>query len=119
MLELEIKRLNASHLGEISILKVKLQTLETKNGALRSTSEISNVTSLDPYHVDKLINSHKMDRVGLGFEKGKSSFESNHNRGPKEKGEHSQTSNTKLKFNSEQYFNYQFFYQKGLNSFEK
>ena len=40
MLELEIKRLKASHLGEIGILNVKLQNLETENGALRSTSEV-------------------------------------------------------------------------------
>jgi len=119
MLELEIKRLKASHLGEIGILNVKLQNLETENGALRSTSEVSNVTSLDPYYVDKLINSHKMDRIGLGFEKGKSSFESIHNRGPKEKGEHSQTSNTKFKFNGEQYSNYQFFTKKGLTPLKK
>jgi ribosomal protein L15 len=116
---LKLKRLKASHLGEIGILNVKLQNLETKNGALRSTSEVSNVTSLDPYHVDKLINSHKMDRIGLGFKKGKSSFESNHNRGPKEKGEHSQTSITKFKFNGEQYSNYQFFTKKGLTPLKK
>ena len=119
MLELEIKRLKASHLGEIGILNVKLKNLEIENGALRSTSEVSNVTSLDPYYVDKLINSHKMDRIGLGFEKGKSSFESIHNRGPKEKGEHSQTSNTKFKFNGEQYSNYQFFTKKGLTPLKK
>src|SRR5664279_1598864 len=114
MLELEIKRLKASHLGEIGILNDKLHKLETENGALRSTSEVSNVTRLDPYHMDKLINSHKMDRIGLGFEKGKSSFESNHKQGPKEKGEHSQTSKTKFKFNGEQYSMYQFFTKKGL-----
>src|SRR5664279_4170523 len=119
MLELEIKRLKASHLGEIGILNDKLHNLETKNGALRSTSEISNVTRLDHYHVDKLINSHKMDRIGLGFENGKSSFESNHNRSPKEKGEHSQISNTKFKFNGEQYSNYQFFTKKRLTPLKK
>ena len=81
MIELENKKLKVSHLGEIGILKVKIQTLETENRALRSPSEVSNVTSLDPYYVDKLINGQsyrKMDRIGLGFEKGKSSFESNH-----------------------------------------
>ena len=115
MLELENKRMNASHLGEIDILKVKIQTLETENRALRSSSKFSNVTSLDPYYVGNLINDQsyrKIDRIGLGFEKGKSSFESNHIQGPKAKGEHSQTSsipNSKLKFNCEQYSTYQFF----------
>ena len=119
MLELENKRLKASHLGEIGILKVKIQTLETEKGALRSTSEVSYVTRLDPYHVDNLIKSHKMDKSGLGFEKGKSSFESNHNKGPKEKGEHSQTSRTKFKFNGEQYSTYQFFTKKGITPLNK
>jgi hypothetical protein len=65
---------------------------------------------------------HKIDRVGLGFEKDKSSFKSNHIQGPKEKGEHSQTSsipNAKLKFNCEQYSTYQFFTKKGLTPLNK
>jgi hypothetical protein len=65
---------------------------------------------------------YKNNRVGLGFEKGKSSLKSNHMQGPKEKGEHSQTSsipNAKLKFNCEQYSTYQFFTKKGLTPLNK
>ena len=125
MLECEVRNLKTSHIGEIGILKVKVQTLETENRALRSPSESSNVTSLDPYYVSNLIHDqsyHKIDRVGFGFEKGKSSFKSNHIQGPKEKGEHSQTSsipNAKLKFNCEQYSTYQFFTKKRFNSLEQ
>ena len=112
MLESEVRNLRTSHLGEIGILKVKIQTLETENRALKYPSEFSNVTSLDPYYVGNLINDqsyHKIDKIGFEFEKGKSSFKSNHIQGPKEKGEHSQTSSipiVKLKFNCEQYSTY-------------
>jgi len=88
MLECEVRNLKTSHIGEIGILKVKVQNLQTEIRALRSPSEFSNVTSLDPYYVDNLINGQsyrKMDKIGLGFEKGKSSFESNHIQGPKGK----------------------------------
>jgi hypothetical protein len=75
--------------------------------------------------VSKLIHDqsyYKNDRVGLGFEKGKSSLKSNHMQGPKGKGEHSQTSsipNAKLKFNCEQYSTYQFFTKKSLTPLNK
>jgi len=88
MLECEVRNLKTSHIGEIGILKVKVQNLQTEIRALRSPSEFSNVTSLDPYYVDNLINGQsyrKIDKIGLGFEKGKSSFESNHIQGPKGK----------------------------------
>jgi len=125
MLECEVRNLKTSHIGEIGILKVKVQNLQTEIRALRSPSEFSNVTSLDPYYVDNLINGQsyrKMDKIGLGFEKGKSSFESNHIQGPKGKGEHIQTSNTKnfkLKFNCDKYSTYQFFTKKGNTSLQK
>ena len=53
----------SSHVGEIEILKVRIQTLETENKVLRFPSEFSNVTNLDSYHVDNLINDRQIDTI--------------------------------------------------------
>ena len=88
MLECEVRNLKASHIGELGILKVKIQNLETENRAIRSPSDLSNITSLDPYYMHNLINGqlyHKMDTTGHGYKKGQSSFASNHSQSPKGK----------------------------------
>jgi len=112
----------SSHVGEIGILKVRIQTLETENKVLRFPSEFSNVTNLDSYHVDNLINDRQIDTSGLGYKKGQSSFESNHSQSHKEsKVKTCKTSNAKHNQKSPNYafrYNYNNRKYKDKNNFQ-
>jgi hypothetical protein len=54
------------YLGEIATLKVKVQTLETKNRALKSSCISTSITSMD---LDKVIGQRPSNKSGLGYKK--------------------------------------------------
>jgi hypothetical protein len=54
------------HLGEVATLKVKVQTLETENRALKSSCISTSITSMD---LDKVIGQKSSNKSGLGYEK--------------------------------------------------
>jgi cell shape-determining protein MreC len=54
------------HLGEVTILKVIVQTLETENRALKSSCTSTSITSLD---LDKAIGQILSNKSGLGYKK--------------------------------------------------
>jgi hypothetical protein len=54
------------HLGEVTTLKVKMQTLETKNKTLKFSCTSTRVTSID---FDKFIGERPSNRSGLGYKK--------------------------------------------------
>jgi hypothetical protein len=54
------------HLGEVGTLKVKVQTLETENRALKSSCTSINITSMD---LDKAIGQKSSNKSGLGYKK--------------------------------------------------
>jgi hypothetical protein len=54
------------HLGEVGTLKVKVQTLETENRALKSSCTSINITSMD---LDKVIGQKSSNKSGLGYKK--------------------------------------------------
>jgi hypothetical protein len=76
------------HLGEVATLKVKVQTLETENRALKSSCISTNITSMD---LDTVIGQRPSNKSGLGYKK--SSKTSNC---PKSKEKQSQWSNAKI-----------------------
>jgi hypothetical protein len=54
------------HLGEVATLKMKVQTLETENRALKSSCISTNITSMD---LDKVIGQRLSNKSGLGCKK--------------------------------------------------
>jgi hypothetical protein len=54
------------HLGEIVTLKLKVQTLETKNRALKSSCTSISITSMD---LNKAIGQRSSNKSGLGYKK--------------------------------------------------
>jgi hypothetical protein len=54
------------HLGEVATLKVKVQTLETENRALKSSYISTSITSMD---LDKVIGQTLSNKSGLGCKK--------------------------------------------------
>jgi hypothetical protein len=76
------------HLDEVAILKVKVQTLKTKNRTLKSSCTSTNITSMD---LDKAIDQRPSNKSGLGYKK--SSKTSNC---PKLKEKQVQESNAKI-----------------------
>jgi hypothetical protein len=54
------------HLGEVATLKVKVQTLETKNRALKSSCTSTSITSMD---LDKAIGQRSSNKSGLEYKK--------------------------------------------------
>jgi cell shape-determining protein MreC len=54
------------HLGEVTTLKVIVQTLETENRALKSSCTSTSITSLD---LDKAIGQILSNKSGLGYKK--------------------------------------------------
>jgi hypothetical protein len=76
------------HLGEIATLKVKVQTLETENRALKSSYTSTNITSMS---LDKTIGQRPSNKSDLGYKK--SSKTSNC---PKLKEKQRQESNAKI-----------------------
>jgi hypothetical protein len=54
------------HLGEVATLKVKVQTLETQNRALKSSYTSTSITSID---LDKFVSQKPSNKSGLGYEK--------------------------------------------------
>jgi hypothetical protein len=54
------------HLGEVAILKVKVQTLETKNNALKSSYTSTSITSMN---LDNAIGQRPSNKSGLRYEK--------------------------------------------------
>jgi cell shape-determining protein MreC len=54
------------YLGEITILKVKMQTLETENKALKSSCTSTSITSMD---LDKVIAQRPSNKSGLRYKK--------------------------------------------------
>jgi hypothetical protein len=54
------------HLGEVATLKVKMQTLETKNRALKSSCISTSITSMN---LDKVIGQKLSNKSGLGYKK--------------------------------------------------
>jgi hypothetical protein len=75
------------YLGEVTTLKVKVQTLETENRALKSSCISTSITSMD---LDKVIGQRPNNKSGLGYESSKTlNF-------PKSKEKQSQGSNAKI-----------------------
>jgi hypothetical protein len=54
------------HLGEIVTLKVKVQTLETENRALKSSCTSTSITSMD---LNKVVGQMPSNKSGLGYKK--------------------------------------------------
>jgi hypothetical protein len=75
-------------LGEVATLKMKVQTLETENRALKSSCISTSFNSMD---LDKVIGQRPSNKSGLGYKK--SSKTSNC---PKSKEKQSQGSNAKI-----------------------
>jgi hypothetical protein len=75
------------HLGEIATLKVKVQTLETKNRALKFSCISTSITSMD---LDKVIGQRPSNKSGLGYKKSFKTLNC-----PKSKEKQSQWSNAK------------------------
>jgi hypothetical protein len=76
------------HLGEVATLKVKVQTLETENRALKSLCISTSITSMD---LDKVIGQKSSNKSDLRYKK--SSRTSNY---PKSKEKQNQWSNAKI-----------------------
>jgi hypothetical protein len=76
------------HLGEVIILKVKVQTLETKHMALKSSCTSTSITSMD---LDKVIGQRPSNKSGLRYKK---SFKTSNC--PKSKEKQGQESNAKI-----------------------
>jgi transposase len=54
------------HLGEVATLKVKMQTLETENKALKSSCISKRITLMD---LNKAIGQRTSNKPGLGYKK--------------------------------------------------
>jgi hypothetical protein len=54
------------HLGEVTTLKMKVQTLETEKRALKSSCISTSFTSMD---LDKVIGQRPSNKSGLGYKK--------------------------------------------------
>jgi hypothetical protein len=54
------------HLGEVATLKMKVQTLETKNRALKSSCTSTIITSMD---LNKVIGQKPTNKSGIGYKK--------------------------------------------------
>jgi cell shape-determining protein MreC len=54
------------HIGEVATLKVKMQTLEIENRALKSSCISTSITSID---LDKVIGQRPSNKSGLGYKK--------------------------------------------------
>jgi hypothetical protein len=76
------------HLDEVTTLKMKVQTLETKNRALKSSCTSTSITSMD---LDKIIGQKPTNKSGIGYKK--SSKTSNCLKSKEKKG---QGSNVKI-----------------------
>jgi hypothetical protein len=61
-----VKKNCQKHLGEVATLKVKVQTLETENKALKSSCISTNFTSTD---LDNVIGQRPSNKSGLGYKK--------------------------------------------------
>jgi predicted nuclease with TOPRIM domain len=86
------------HLGEVATLKVKVQTLETENRALKSSCISTSITSMN---LDKVIGQRPSNKSDLGYKK--SSKISNC---PKLKEKQIQESNAKnMKYTNTKSFN--------------
>jgi hypothetical protein len=100
------------HLGEVVILKVKVETLETKNMALKSSYISTSITSMD---LDKAIGQRPRNKSGFGYKK--SSKTSNC---PKLKEKQGQESNAKImKQSNAKSFNKKHNYAFQYNQFDK
>jgi hypothetical protein len=53
-------------IGEVAILKMKVQTLETENKTLKSSFILTNITSID---LNKFIDQRPNNKLGLEYEK--------------------------------------------------
>ena len=98
--------------GDIELLKVKIQTLETKNKALREPSESSSVARLDHYFQARdQLDNREIEKLGLGYENGQSSIQSNHSQSQNPQGELTQMFDNekfaKLKFDNNEYDRFQ------------
>jgi hypothetical protein len=76
------------HLGEVTTLKVKVQTLETKNMALKYSCTSTSITSMD---LDNVIGQKPSNKSGLGYKK---YFKTSNC--PKSKEKQGQESNAKI-----------------------
>jgi hypothetical protein len=76
------------HLGEVATLKMKVQTLETENRALKSSCISTSFASID---LDKVIGQRHSNKSGLGYKK---SFKTSNC--PKSKEKQSQESKAKI-----------------------
>jgi RNA-binding protein YlmH len=54
------------HLGEIATLKVKVQTLETENRALKYSCTSTNISSMN---LDKFVGQRPSNKSGLEYKK--------------------------------------------------
>jgi hypothetical protein len=54
------------HLGEVATLKVKVQTLENENKALKSSCISTSITLMD---LDKVIGQRPSNKSGRGYKK--------------------------------------------------
>jgi hypothetical protein len=54
------------HLDEVATLKMKVQTLETKNMALKYSCTSTSITSMD---LDKFIGQRSSNKLSLGYKK--------------------------------------------------
>jgi hypothetical protein len=76
------------HLGEVTTLKVKVQTLKTENRTLKSSFTSTNINSMD---LDKVVGQKSNNKSGLGYKK-----YSKTSNCPKSKEKQSQWSNVKI-----------------------
>jgi hypothetical protein len=60
------KRICQIHLDEVAALKVKVQTLETENRALKFSYISTNITSMD---LNKVIGQKPSNKSGLEYKK--------------------------------------------------
>jgi hypothetical protein len=100
------------HLGEVATLKVKVQTLETKNRVLKSSCISTTITSID---LDKVIGQRPSNKSGLGYKK-----ISKTSNCPKSKEKQSQGSNVKkIKSTNAKSFNKKHNYAFQYKQFDK
>jgi hypothetical protein len=54
------------HLVEVATIKLKVQTLETKNMTLKSSCTSTSITSMN---LDKVVGQRPSNKLGLGYKK--------------------------------------------------
>jgi uncharacterized protein Veg len=100
------------HLGELTTLKVKVQTLETENKTLKSSYTSTSIISMD---LDKFVGQMSCKKMGFRYKK--SSKTSNY---PKYKEKQGQGSNVKImKPSNTKFFNKKHNYVFQYKQFEK